>query len=96
MIGFAYVLLFTAAGIGAALLALRVAGDAAPVRWMALGFCLVALANLGLHLRRAVGGDAGVALRAAGVALLVGACVWGYARLIRAARRRAARRGDAP
>lgn len=91
----AFVLLFTAAGIGAALLALRLAGDSPLIRWLVRGFCLVALANLALHLWRVVAEDPGGAARAAGIAAGVAAMAWAYRRLLRAIRKKAERDGAA-
>lgn len=94
MIEFAFVFLFTAAGIGAALLALRVAGDAWPVRLLAGGFVALALANLGLQLWPMLADDPAGAARRAGIAAVLGLAVWGYVLLLRRARRMAADRRD--
>lgn len=89
MYEFAFVLLFSAAGAVAALLALR-AGPATPaIRWLARLFLLALVVNLGLYLWPAVAADPGGTVRlgtVAGVLALVG---WGYARMLRAARRAA-------
>ena len=96
MTGFVLVLLFTAAGIGAALLALRVAGDAPAVRLLARAFILVALANLAFQLWPAFAADPAGAARLAAVAAVLALAVWGYSRLLRRARRMAAARRDGP
>ena len=96
MTGFAFVLLFTAAGVGAALLALRVAGDAPAVRWLALGFVATAMANLGLQLWPLIAADRAGAARLAAIAAALAVVAWGYRRLLRKARRMAADRRDGP
>jgi hypothetical protein len=87
----AFVLLFTAAGTGAALLALRLADGSRLIRGLASGFCLLALANLALHVWWIVAGDPGGAARGAAVAALLVAIVWAYRRFLRAIRQRAER-----
>ena len=96
MTGFAFVLLFTAAGVGAALLALRVAGDAPAVRWLALGFVAAAVANLLLPLWPMIAADPAGAARRAAIAAALAAAAWGYSRLLRKARRMASDRRDGP
>lgn len=85
------VLLFTAAGVGAALLALRLAGGSPLIRWLVRAFCLLALANLALHVWRVVAGDPGGAVQAAGIAAVLVLIVLAYRRFLRAVRRRAER-----
>jgi hypothetical protein len=93
MIEFAFVLLFTAAGTGAALVALRLAGRSVLIRWLALIFCGLALGNLSLYLWRVVAADLQGAAQAAGIAGSLALLVWGYRRSLRALRRRADRSG---
>lgn len=87
MTGYLLTLLFTAAGIAAALVALRLAGDSAPVRWLARGFCLLALANLAFRLWPVIAADPSGTARIALVTAAILLAVIGYARLLRAARR---------
>lgn len=88
----AFVLLFTAAGIGAALMALRLAGESRLVRWLALTFCFLALGNLALYLWRIVAEDPGGAAQLARIAIVLGLAVWGYRLFLRRLRRIAERR----
>jgi hypothetical protein len=85
----ALVFLFTAAGIGAALLALRLADDSRLIRWLVWGFCLLAVANLALHVWPVLAGDPGGAARIAAIAFVLVLLVWAYRRLLRALRHRA-------
>ncbi len=87
----AFVLLFTAAGIGAALLALRVAGGSPLIRGLVWGFCILALGNLALHVWRVVAADPGGTAQAAGIVGALVLFVWAYRRLLRALRRMAER-----
>jgi hypothetical protein len=88
----AFVLLFTVAGLAAALLARRIAGDEPLVRWLALAFSALALGNLAFYIWRIVARDPGGAARIAGIALGVALLVWGYCVLLRRLRRVADRR----
>ncbi len=94
MIEAAFTLLFTAAGVVAALLALRAGAGSPAVRWLGVGFLAVAAANLGLYVWPAVAGDPVAAARAAGGAVLLALAVAGYVCLLRAARRAAVQRRD--
>ena len=89
----AFVLLFTAAGIGAALVALRLAGGSPLVRGLVWGFCLLALGNLALHVWRVVAADPGGTAQAVGIAAALALAVSAYRRLLRALRRRVDRQG---
>ena len=86
-------LLFTGAGIGAALLALRLAGGSPLIRWLVCGFCGLALANLALHAWRVVAEDPGGAAQTAAILAGLALFVWGYRRFLRAIRRAAERHG---
>jgi hypothetical protein len=88
----AFVLLFTVAGLAAALLARRAAGEEPLVRRLSLAFCALALGNLAFYLWRIVARDPGGAAQAAGIALGLALLVWGYRALLRRLRRMAARR----
>jgi hypothetical protein len=84
----AIVLLFTVAGIGASLLALKLAEDSAVIRWLVRIFCVLAIANLGVHVWRVLAHDPNGAARAGallGVLLLL---VLAYRLVLRAVRRR--------
>lgn len=89
---FVFVLLFSAAGAAAAILALRATAGAPAIRWLAIAFLAVLAANIGLYVWPAIAADpVGAAWRAAIAAVAVLAVV-AYVRLLRAARRAAARR----
>lgn len=96
MYEFALVLLFTAAGGGAALLAWRAASSSPGVRWLTLAFVALLAGNLGLYVWPAIAADPAAAARRTGIAALVALAVWAYARLVRTARRAAARGHDEP
>ncbi len=88
----AFVLLFTVAGIAAALLARRVAGDLPVVRWLTLAFLLLAAGNLALTLWRIIARDPGGAAQVARIVLAVVLLAWGYRFLLRRIRRMVERR----
>ena len=94
MTEFAFTLLFTAAGVVAALLALRVGGGSPAVRCLGFGFLAVAAANLGLSVWPAISGDPAGAARMAGIVAVLALAVAGYVRLLRVARRMAGERRD--
>ena len=84
----ALVVLFTAAGIGAALLALPLAEDSRVIRWLVRIFCVLAILNLGVHVWRVLADDPGGATRAGALFGLLVVLAWGYRLLLRAIRRR--------
>jgi hypothetical protein len=88
----AFVLLFTAAGIAAALLARRAAGDVPAVRWLTLAFFVLAAGNLALSLWRIIAEDPGGAAQVARVILVLALVASGYRLLLRRLRRMAERR----
>jgi hypothetical protein len=88
----AFVLLFTAAGIAAALVARRAAGDLPVVRWLTLGFLVLAGGNLALSLWRLVSDDPGGAARAARIIIALAIVAWAYRLLLGRLRRMAERR----
>jgi hypothetical protein len=97
VIEFVFVLLFSAAGALAAILALRATAGKTPgapaIRWLAIAFLVVLAANIGLYAWPAIAADpAGAAWRAAVVLVIVLAAA-AYIRLVRAARRAARREG---
>ena len=87
----AFVLLFTAAGVGAALLALRLAEGSALIRWLVWVFCLLARGNFALSAWRVIARDPAGATQAAVVATVLAIVFLGYRLLLRAIRRRAER-----
>lgn len=93
MYEFAVVLLFTAAGGVAAMLALRASAGSAVVRWLAGAFILMLTLNLGLYVWPAIASDVSGAARKAAIAAVIVLAVIAYARLLRAARRAHDRRG---
>jgi len=89
---FVFVLLFSIAGAAAAMLALRAASGTPAIRRLAIAFLVVLAANIGLYAWPAIAADpVGAAWRAA-IAAGVVLAVLAYARMLRAARRAAARR----
>lgn len=91
VIELAFVMLFTAAGIGAALLALRLAEGSALIRGLACAFCLLALGNLALYVWRVVARDPAGTAQAAGLATLLVVFAFAYRLFLRALRRRVGR-----
>ena len=87
-----FVLLFTAAGVAAALLARRVGSASPAVRWLASAFLIVLAANLALYLWPLIAEDPAGARRGAAIVAGLLLLVWGYVRLLRAARRAAGER----
>ena len=84
----AFVLLFTVAGVGAALLALQLAEDSRVVVWMVRVFCVLAIANLAWYVWRVLADDASGAARAGAIIGALALLVWAYRRILRAVRRR--------
>ena len=84
----AFVLLFTIAGVGAALLALRLAEGSRRILWMVRIFCVLALVNLGYHVWRVLADDPDGSARAGAIVGVVVLLVIGYRWLLRAIRRR--------
>lgn len=94
MTGFVLVLLFSAAGLLAALLAVRAAPKARAIRWLAIAFIAVLVTNLGLYLWPVIAADpAGMGWKLA-IAAVVALAVLAYMRLLRAIRRAARQRED--
>jgi hypothetical protein len=93
---FVFVLFFSAGGAAAAILALRATGGgtagAPTVRWLAIAFLAVLSANIGLYAWPAIAADPAGAAWRAGIAAVVVLAVAAYLRLLRTARRAAARR----
>ena len=94
MTEFIFVLLFTTAGAVATLLGVRASDGAPAVQWLAGGFLSIAAANLGLYAWPAIAADPAAAARRVGIAAGGALAVWVYIRLLRSARRAAARRQD--
>ena len=84
----ALVLLFTVAGVGAALLALRLAEGSQVILWLVRIFCLLAMTNLGVHVWRVLAKDPSGAGRAGAIAGVLALLVWGYRRMLREIRSR--------
>lgn len=87
-----FVLLFTVAGIGAALLALKQSGGTPLLRWLFGIFCALALANLAFHVWKVVAEDPVASGRVVGSLAVILGLVWAYRRFLAAVRRRADQR----
>ena len=83
-----FVLLFTIAGVGAALLALRLAEGSRHILWMVRVFCVLATLNLGVHVWRVLADDLDGSARAGAIVGVIVLLVVGYRWLLRAIRRR--------
>jgi uncharacterized membrane protein (DUF2068 family) len=84
----ALVLLFTVAGIGAALLALRLAEGSRLILWSARIFCVLAIINLGVHVWRVLAKDPSGSVRAGALVGALVLIVLAYRRILRAVRGR--------
>ncbi len=84
----AFVLLFTVAGIGAALLALRLAEGSLLILWLVRIFCVLAILNLGVHVWWVLADDPSGAARAGAILGVLVLLVLAYRWLLRAIRRR--------
>lgn len=94
MIELIFVLLFSLAGTITALLAIRAKSGAPAIRWLAGAFLGVLTANLGLYLWPFISADPGAFFWRAAVFVAILLAIGAYARMLRAARRASARKGE--